>query len=70
MSYLDAYTICCPECGFTARGDVFDPSCADECFCPECEEKFLFEADEFETDEFDEEDEDEDEPHPTADEGE
>lgn len=43
MSYLYAYVLTCPHCGYTANGKAFDPSCADECFCPECGEKFYYE---------------------------
>lgn len=48
----DTYTLACPFCGFEGgdRSD-FNISLCDECFCPECNERF----------ELDDPDEDEDE---------
>ncbi|QDV78054.1 hypothetical protein [Botrimarina mediterranea] len=52
MSYLDAYTITCGHCGHEDKGAAFEPSMADECFCPACGEMFICD-----TDDEDEEDE-------------
>ncbi len=39
------YYIQCPECRYQDWINAFDPSCAWECFCPKCSEKFTFEPD-------------------------
>ena len=36
------YTLTCPDCGHAAPAKDFSPSCADECFCPECDAAFVF----------------------------
>ena len=43
MSYLDRRIIICPYCEYRAIGIEFSPSCADECFCPKCDERFEIE---------------------------
>ena len=44
----------CPKCGFHGSCEnYFDMSCADECFCPECDEEFTLEYEDNEDDEED-----------------
>ena len=42
-----------PTCGFQAKLMDFEPSCADECTCPKCEEFFQWEEPEDEEEEED-----------------
>ena len=39
---ISAWKITCPFCGTIATEHEFQMSCADECFCPNCDEEFLF----------------------------
>lgn len=44
-TYIDGYILTCPQCGYRGRGGEFEPTLCDECFCPVCEEMFIFEPD-------------------------
>jgi hypothetical protein len=47
--------ITCPNCGHKAPLKDFEPSLADECSCPQCEEFFQVDLSDPEEDEEDEE---------------
>ena len=52
---MSGYIFSCPECGYRDDEKAFSISLCGECWCPKCDEYFIFEPE----DEEDEEDEEE-----------